>query len=63
MAGGSLLHKFGKEPRLIGCAPLARNIAEDPVAHGPPLPVGNDRFLIAADIFFGDAVAGHGPVV
>ncbi len=63
MAGGPLLHELGEQPGLVSRPPLCRHLAEDPVAHRPSLPVGDDDLLVRADVLLRHPVAGHLPVV
>ena len=46
VTGCALFHEFREDASFIGSLPLTGHLIQDQLAHGFPLPVGNNRLLI-----------------
>ena len=63
VAGAPLLHELGEDAGLIGVLPLLGHAVQDPAAHGPVLPVGDDLLLLDVQVLLRDGEVAPRPVV
>ena len=63
MSRAALFHELGEDTCRVGLPPLLCHTAEDFLAHGAALPVGDNLFLLDFQVLLGDREVDHIPAV